>query len=122
MVAAIELSRKTVRKIRMNFIWAILYNAIGQYALHACVMMLKVCINGTIIYTNYYVIFPALYTSAGIPIAAGALVPVGVDLEPWMAAAAMAISSVSVVCNSLLLKCLWLVNLLPLSGLLTYHI
>ena len=71
----------------------------------------KVCNNGTIytpIITLYY--FLLYYTSAGVPIAAGALVPVGVDLEPWMAAAAMAISSVSVVCNSLLLKCLWLVN------------
>ena len=28
-VAAIELSRRTVRKIRMNFVWAVLYNAIG---------------------------------------------------------------------------------------------
>ena len=30
-VAAIELSRRTVRKIRMNFIWAVLYNSIGTY-------------------------------------------------------------------------------------------
>ena len=30
-VAAIELSRRTVRKIRMNFIWAVLYNSIGTH-------------------------------------------------------------------------------------------
>ena len=28
-VAAIELSKRTVRKIRMNFVWAVLYNTIG---------------------------------------------------------------------------------------------
>ena len=70
-IGAIHLSKRTVRKIRMNFAWALFYNTIG------------------------------------IPIAAGVLTPVGVQLQPWMASAAMALSSVSVVCNSLLLRYLW---------------
>ncbi|CAF0725371.1 unnamed protein product [Rotaria sordida] len=56
-VAAIMLSKKTVWRIRLNFIWAIAYNLIG------------------------------------IPIAAGVLLPAGVRMMPWMAAAAMALSS-----------------------------
>ncbi|XP_062183666.1 copper-transporting ATPase HMA5-like [Phragmites australis] len=68
-ITAIDLSRKTFFRIRMNYVWALGYNIIG------------------------------------IPIAAGVLFPfTRFRLPPWVAGAAMAGSSVSVVCWSLLLR------------------
>lgn len=52
---------------------------------------------------NY--VFAMGYNVVAIPVAAGALYPsLGIKLPPWVAGACMALSSVSVVCSSLLLK------------------
>jgi Cu+-exporting ATPase len=49
--------------------------------------------------------FAFIYNAAGVPIAAGALYPsFGILLSPIIAAAAMALSSVSVVGNALRLR------------------
>ena len=66
---ALDLSRATMRRIRLNFVWALGYNVIG------------------------------------LPIAAGVFYPaVQMRLPPELAALAMALSSVSVIMSSLLLK------------------
>jgi len=49
--------------------------------------------------------FAFVYNAAGVPIAAGVLYPVsGVLLSPVIAAAAMALSSVSVIANAMRLR------------------
>ena len=49
--------------------------------------------------------FAFVYNAAGVPIAAGALYPAfGLPLSPIIAAAAMALSSVSVIGNALRLR------------------
>ncbi|CAB4276807.1 unnamed protein product [Prunus armeniaca] len=68
-ITAIDLSRKTFSRIRLNYVFAMAYNVIA------------------------------------IPIAAGVFFPsLGIMLPPWAAGACMAMSSVSVVCSSLLLR------------------
>ena len=68
LVEATEIARQTVRTIRFNFLWALLYNVIA------------------------------------IPIAAGLFTRWGLTITPAIAAAAMALSSICVVVNSLLLQ------------------
>ena len=49
--------------------------------------------------------FAFIYNAAGVPIAAGVMFPVfGILLSPMIAAAAMALSSVSVIGNALRLR------------------
>jgi Cu+-exporting ATPase len=68
-VAAIALSRRTMRTMKQNLFWAFIYNVVG------------------------------------IPVAAGALYPAfGLLLSPILASTAMALSSVSVISNSLRLR------------------
>ncbi|KAG6694966.1 hypothetical protein I3842_09G073300 [Carya illinoinensis] len=68
-ITAIDISRKTFSRIRLNYVFAMGYNVVA------------------------------------IPIAAGVFYPsLGIKLPPWAAGACMALSSVSVVCSSLLLR------------------
>jgi len=67
---AFDLAKRVIARIRLNFFWAICYNAIGM------------------------------------PLAAGVFFPhFHMLVPPMFAGAAMALSSVSVVCSSLLLRC-----------------
>lgn len=69
-LVALDLCRVVVRRIKINYVWALGYN----------ILML--------------------------PLAAGAFYPLmQAQLPPWLAGGAMAFSSVSVVCSSLLLRC-----------------
>jgi len=81
-VTAIEVARKIYWRVKLNFMWALLYNCIG--------------------------ILPATHCAdccLGIPIAAGVLYPgLHATLRPEWAGLGEALSSVSVIVSSLLLR------------------
>ncbi|VDO50129.1 unnamed protein product [Brugia timori] len=80
-VAAIDLSKRTTRRIQLNFLFAILYNVIGIP-----------------IAAGWFSFYRSEQLQKGV------FMPWNFTIQPWMAAAAMALSSVSVVASSLLLK------------------
>jgi Cu+-exporting ATPase len=67
-INCIRISKNAFRRIKLNFLWAFLYNSLL------------------------------------VPIAMGIFYPVGFTLDPMFAGIAMALSSVTVVISSLLLK------------------
>lgn len=80
-VTAIQLSKKTIRKVWQNLFWAFIYN------------VLAIPVAAGVIYPSYVFIHPIF-----------AYLPSGFTLRPEIAGFAMAFSSVSVVANSLFLR------------------
>jgi cation transport ATPase len=123
-VTAIDLSRKTVARIRLNFFFACVYNILGAYCtrLRASFCASILCCTTRICGIEAVGLPPPSPSSVisiavrlrhhsrlqtltpGLPIAAGALLWAGVHMSPPVAAAAMMCSSLSVVTSSLLLK------------------
>ena len=66
----------------------------------ACIDLARACMRR--IAVNF--VWACAYNAVGVPLAAGVLYP-SITLPPMFAGAAMALSSVSVICSSLLLKC-----------------
>ncbi|EPY84884.1 copper-transporting ATPase 2 [Camelus ferus] len=86
-VASIHLSKRTVWRIRLNLVLALIYNLVGIPIAAASSKQLMPPVDGP------------------RKVRAGVFMPIGVVLQPWMGSAAMAASSVSVVLSSLQLKC-----------------
>lgn len=91
MVASIELSKKTVQRIRINFVFALIYNFLG-------IPIAAGIDTGLAAHLHRFSVTTLTHVSTGV------FMPVGLVLQPWMGSAAMASSSVSVVLSSLLLK------------------
>lgn len=107
--AAIQLSKKTVRRIRINFFAASIYNLVG------IPIAAGEALNQTSSLLYNFQIYSSLNNASCLEVEntctlyligsfLGIFVPWGLSLKPWMASAAMAMSSVSVVLSSLLLK------------------
>ncbi len=85
-ITAIDLSRKTFNRIRLNYIWASVYNLLG------------IPLAAGIYFLLYFLSFPLLTNIIGL------LAPAGLSIPPMLAGICMAFSSVSVVLSSLHLK------------------
>lgn len=101
MVGSIDLSKKTVKRIRINFVFALIYNLVGIPIAAGRSMRNTQILPRMENYTNLEMVDPQLNDTT---FSAGVFLPVGLVLQPWMGSAAMAMSSVSVVLSSLLLK------------------
>lgn len=100
MVASIDLSKKTVKRIRINFVFALIYNLVGIPVAAGGWLLKNVMTLGSVLCcrADFKSVCPSLCGSTGV------FLPIGLVLQPWMGSAAMALSSVSVVLSSLLLK------------------
>lgn len=101
-VGSIDLSKKTVRRIRINFVFALIYNLVGIPIaagrwLPGFVWMMS---------SHWQWWVPQFGSPHWLEpcLSSGVFLPIGLVLQPWMGSAAMALSSVSVVLSSLLLK------------------
>ncbi len=100
-VAAMKLSKKTVRRIRINFFAATIYNLVG-IPIAAGNILSDPTSAGKLYSPGCLNVRMSMFQCQFF--VAGCLLPIGIALQPWMASVAMASSSVSVVISSLLLK------------------
>ena len=85
-VSTIKISKATMRTIRQNLFWAFAYN----------VVLIPIAAG---------ILYPIFESTGGVPAGLGFAFGEKGLLNPVLAAAAMAMSSVSVVTNSLILRC-----------------
>lgn len=93
-VGSIDLSKQTVKRIRINFVFALIYNLVG----------IPIAAGRSMRESHSFLNKSIDYSLKQYTLSAGVFLPVGLVLQPWMGSAAMAMSSVSVVLSSLLLK------------------
>ncbi|OHA46748.1 MAG: copper-translocating P-type ATPase [Candidatus Terrybacteria bacterium RIFCSPLOWO2_01_FULL_44_24] len=107
-VTAIDLSRKTVRKIWENFFWAFVYNIVAIPVASGMHILITTHSTGTIVEPAAWVMTFSQWLgnipAAGNWLGSFFLTFSQTALRPEIAGFAMAFSSVSVVANSLLLK------------------
>ncbi len=103
-ITAIDLSKKTFKRIKLNYLWAMIYNVLST--IHSFLPHLRLFLS---LLSLLSLPLPSLLIVPihlpGIPLAAGLLYPYyHIQVPPLVASACMAFSSISVVLSSLELK------------------